>query len=234
MQQVKDIRVGSIHNHIMGLEGEIPNGPIPADTVTLGALKQSLDVRLTGATPIDEGVRIAAAGSDGSEYSTHVERDAISVASRDETVFGYYFSVPFENKPWGHSANWRLKVYVGKALVIEKELAIPPKDFIIYTTTSDNPFDVVDITRLIRGQTYKFFYPNLHSDLLIAYYTSDYALYVPVYVGQADPLRDAHSVPEITISAQARQGSYFFTHKARSAVSPGDENFPVFGFRVIE
>ena len=234
MQQVKDIRVGSIRNRIMGLEGEIPNGPVPADTVTLGALQQSLEVRLTGATPIDDGVTITAAGSDGTEYSTHVERDAISVAGHDETIFGYYFGVQFENKPWSHSVNWHLKVYAGKTLVIEKELAIPLKDFIIYTKTSDNHFDVVDITRLIRGQTYKLLYPNLHSDLMIAYYTSDYAVYVPVYVGQADPLPDPQSAPEITISPQARPGSYYFTHKARSAVSPGDENLPVFGFRVIE
>jgi hypothetical protein len=234
MQEVKDIRVGSIHNRIMGLEGEIPSGPVSADTVTLGALKQSLDVRLTGETRIDEGVRITASGGDGTEYSTHVERDSISVAGHDETVFGYYFSVPFENKPWSHSLNWRLKVYAGKTPVIEKELAIPLKDFIIYAKTSDDPFDVIDIARLVRGQTYKLFYPNLHSDLLIAYYTSDYSSYVPVYVGQADPVRDAHSVPEITISALARQGSYFFTHKARSAVSRDDENLPVFGFRLID
>ena|SRR5208337_2479206 len=234
MQNLKDIRVGSIHNRIMGLEGEIPNGPVPANTVTLGALKQSLEVTLTAATPIDEGVRITAAGSDGAEYSTHVERDTLSVASRDETVFGYYFSVPFENKPWSHSVNWRLKVYAGKALVVEKEFAVPLKDLIIYTKTSDDPFDIVDVTRLIRGQTYKILYSNLHSDLLIAYYTSDYEVYVPVYVGQADPLLGPQSAPEITISAQARQGSYFFAHKARSAVSPGDESLAVFGFRVIE
>jgi hypothetical protein len=232
MQKVKDISVGSIHNRIMGLEGEIPNGPVAGDTLTLGVLKQSLEVRLTGKTRIGEGVRITASGGDGTEYSTNVEPDAISVAGHDETVFGYYFSVLFENKPWSHSVNWHLKVFAGKALVVEKELAIPLKDFIIYTKTSDNPFDVLDITRLSRGQTYKLLYPNIHSDLLIAYYTSDYSLYVPVYVGQADS--DPHSVPEITISAQARQGSYFFTHKARSAVSRGDENLPVFGFRVIE
>lgn len=234
MQQVKDIRVGSIHNRIMGLEGEIPNGPVLENTVTLGALKQSLEVRLKGETRIDDGVSITAAGSDGTEYSTNIEKDSVSVAGHDESVFGFYFSVPFENKPWGHSTNWHLKVFVGKALVAEKELAIPPKDFIIYTRTSDNPFDGVDITRLSRGQTYKLLYPNLHSDLLIAYYTSDYSVYVPVYVGQVDPLLDPHSVPEITISAQARQGSYFFTHKARSAVSRDDENLPVFGFRVVE
>ena len=234
MQQVKGISIGSIHNRIMGLEGEIPSGPVSEDTLTLGALKQSLEVRLKGETRIDEGVRIIAAGSDGTEYSTHVERDAISVAGHDETVFGYYFSVPFENKPWSHTVNWHLKVFAGKTLVVEKELAIPLKDFIIYAKTSDNPFDVVDVTRLSRGQTYKLLYPNLHSDLLIAYYTSDYSLYVPVYVGQADPLMDSHSVPEITISAQARQGSYFFTHQARSAVSRDDESLPVFGFRTVE
>ena len=234
MQQVKDIRVGRIHNRIMGLEGEIPNGPVSADTVTLGALKQSLEVKLTGETRIGEGVRITAAGSDGIEYSTNVERDAISVAGHDETVFGYYFSVPFENKPWSHSVNWRLKVYTGKTLLLEKELAIPLKDFIMYAKATDNPFDVIDSTHLARGQTYKLFYPNLHSDLLMVYYTSDYSLYVPIYTGQAGPLRDPHSTPEITISAQARRGSYFFTHKARSAVSRDDENLPVFGFRVIE
>jgi len=234
VQQVKDIRVGSIHNRIMGLEGEIPDGPVSADTLTLGALKQSLEVRLTAETRIEEGVRITAAGSDGTEYSINVERNAISVAGHDETVFGYYFSVPFENKPWSPSVNWRLKVYAGNTIVIEKELAIPTKDFIMYAKTSDNPFDVIDIMRLTRGQTYKLHYLNLHSDLLIVYYTSDYSLYVPLYVGQADPLRDPHSVPEITIGAQARQGSYFFTHKARSAVSRDDENLPVFGFRVIE
>ena len=234
MQQVKDVSVGSIHNQIMGLEGEIPNGPVPEDTVTLGALKQSIEVRLKPETRIDEGVQVTAAGSDGSEYSTHVERDALSVAGHDETVFGYYFSVPFENKPWSHSVNWHLKVFAGNALVIEKDLAIPLKDFIIYTRTSDDPFDVVDVTRLARGQTYKLLFPNLHSDLLIAYYTSDYSLYVPVYVGRADPASDPHSVPEITISATARQGSYFFTHKARAAVSRDDENLPVFGFRTVD
>jgi hypothetical protein len=234
MQQVKDITVGSIHNRIMGLEGEIPNGPVPTNTLTLGALHQSLEVRLTRETRIDEGVRINAAGSDGTEYSTDVERDAISVAGNDETVFGYYFSVPFENKPWSHSINWRLKVYAGKVIVIEEELAIPVKDFIMYVKTTDNPFDVIDITRLTRGQTYKLLYPNLHSDLLIVYYTSDYSSYVPVYVGRADPLRDPHSAPEITIGPQARPGSYFFTHKARSAISRDDENLPVFGFKVIE
>jgi hypothetical protein len=234
MQQVKSIRVGSIHNRIMGLEGEIPSAPVSADTVTRGALNQSLEVRLTKETRIDEGMTLTAAGSDGTEYSTHVEPDAISAAGHDETVFGYYFNVPFENKPWSHSVNWRLRVFAGKTLVVEKELAIPLKDFIIYTKTSDNPFDVVDVTQLTRGQTYKLLYPNLRSDLLIAYYTSDYSLYVPVYVGQLDPTRDPHSVPEITISAQARQGSYFFTHKARSAVSRDDESLPVFGFRVVE
>ena len=111
MQKVKDIAVGSIHNRIMGLEGEIPNGPVSADTLTLGALRQSLEMRLTGETRINEGVRITASSGDGKEYSTKVEPDAISVAGHDETVFGYYFSVPFENKPWSHSVNWHLKVF---------------------------------------------------------------------------------------------------------------------------
>ena len=232
MQQVKDVRVGSIHNRIMGLEGEIPNAPVSTNALTLGALGQSLEVRLTRETRIDEGVRITAADRGGTEYATNVERDAISAAGHDETVFGYYFSVAFENKPWNHSLNWRVKVYAGKAAVIEEELAIPAKDFIMYVKTTDNPFDVIDVTRLTRGQTYKLLYPNLHSDLLIAYYTSDYSSYTPVYVGRADPL--PHSAPEITISAQAPPGSYFFTHKAPQAVSRGDENLPVFGFKVLE
>ncbi len=234
MQQVTDVHVGTIHNQIMGLEGEIPGSPISTNAVTRGALGQSLEVRLTPETRVDDGVRITAADSGGTEYSMKVERDAISVAGHDEKVFGYYFSVPFENKPWSHSLNWRLKVFAGKALVIGEELAIPPKDFIMYVKTTDNPFDIVDIARLARGQTYKIFYPNLHSDLLIAYYTSDYSSYVPVYVGQADPSRDLHFAPEITISAQARPGSYFFTHTPRSAISRDDRNLPVFGFKVIE
>jgi hypothetical protein len=233
MQQLKDVRIGSIHNRIMGLEGDIPNGPISANELTLGALQQSLEVRLTKETRINQGVRITAR-ADQTEYSMEVERDAISVAGHDETVFGFYFSVPFENKPWSHSVNWRLKVYTGKEIVVEKELPVPAKELIIYTKTTDNPFDVIDITHLAKGQTYKLFYQNLHSDLLIAYYTSDYSTYAPFYAGKADSHTDLHSAPEITISADALPGAYFFTHKAREAISRDDQAFPVFGYKVID
>lgn len=233
MEQLKDIRTGAIHNRIMGLEGEIPNGPISTNALTLGELQQSLEVRLARETRIDQGVRITAR-ADRTEYSTEIERDAISEAGHDETVFGFYFSVPFENKPWSHAINWRLRVYAGNEIVIERDLEVPAKDLIMYGKTTDNPFDVIDITHLTRGQTYKLFYQNLHSDLLVVYYTSDYSTYAPFYVGKADSHTDLHSVPEITISAHALTGSYFFTHKARAAISRDDEEFPVFGYKVID
>jgi hypothetical protein len=119
-------------------------------------------------------------------------------------------------------------------MVIQKELSIPAEDFIMYVNPTDDPFDIIDVTHPARGQTYKFSYRNLHSDLLIAYYTGDYSSYVPIYVGRADPQLAPHSVPEITISERARPGSYFFTHAARSAVSREDRDLPVFGYKVIE
>jgi hypothetical protein len=233
MQQLKDIRIGSIHNRIMGLEGDIPNGPISTNTLTLGPLQQSVEVRLTRETRIDQGVKITAR-ADQTEYSTEVERDAISTAGHDETVFGFYFSVPFENKPWSHITHWRLTVYTGGQIVMEKELEVPVKDLIMYVKSTDNPFEIIDTTHLTRGQTYKLFYQNLQFDLLIAYYTSDYSTYAPFYAGKADSKLDPYSAPEITISAQALTGSYFFTHKAREAISRDDEEFPVFGYKVIE
>jgi len=234
MQPVKGIRVGSIHNRIMGLEGEIPSAPVSTNTLTLGALGQSLDVRLAPETRIDEGVRITASSDDGTVYATDIERDAISTAGHDEIVFGYYFSVPFENKPWKHALHWQLKVFAGMVSVLEKELAIPVKDLMVYQKTTDDPFDVVDVTRLARGQTYRLSYENLRSDLLIAYSTHDFSVYVPIYVGRVDPQLDSHSVPEITIDAQARPGAFFFTHKSPSAISPRDQELPVFGFKVID
>ena len=234
MQPVKGIRVGSIHNRIMGLEGEIPNAPVSTSTLTLGTLGQSLDVRLAPETRIDEGVRITASSDDGTVYTANIDRDAISTAGHDEVVFGYYFSVPFENKPWKHLLNWRLKVFTGKVRVLEKELAIPARDLMVYLKTTDDPFDVADVARLARGQTYKLYYQNLRSDLLIAYWTSDYSVYVPIYVGRVDPQLDSRTVPEITIGARARPGTYFLTHKALSAISPGDQELPVFGFKVID
>ncbi len=233
MQQLKDVRIGSIHNQIMGLEGDIPNAPISANMLTLGPLQQSLEVRLTRETQIDQGVRIIARGNQV-EYSVEVERDAISVAGHDDTIFGFYFNVPFENKPWSRITSWRLTVSAGNEIVIEKELEIAARDLILYTKAADNPFDAIDITHLSKGQTYKIFYQNLQSDLLIAYYTSDYSTYTPFYAGKADSRLDPHSAPEITISTHAPSGSYFFTHKAREAISRSDEELPVFGYRVIE
>ena len=234
MQQVKNIRIGSIHNRIMGLEGEIPSGPVSANDLTLGALGQSIDVRLTRETGIEEGVRVTAVNSEGTEYSMDVARDSISTAGHDDTLFGFYFSIPFENKPWSQFVTWRLTVHAGKVPVVEKKLEVPAKDFIMYVKTTDNPFDVIDVSHLARGQTYKLSYPNIRSDLLIVYYTSDYSTYVPVYAGRADPHLDRQSAPEITIGAQALAGSYFFTHKVRSTISRDDEEFPVFGYKVIE
>jgi hypothetical protein len=234
LQERPNIRAGMIHNRIMGLEGEIPSKAISADSVTVGALRQSLDILLRPETKIEEGVKLAATGADQIEYSMEVERNSISTASHDETVLGFYFSVPFENKPWSHSLTWRLRVSVGRQTVMEKELEIPRKDLIIYAKATDNPFDVIDVTLLARGASYRLYYQNLRSDLLIAYYTNDYALYVPFYAGKAESNADPVSVPEITIRAEAVSGAYFFTHKPESGISRDDDNFPVFGYKVIE
>jgi hypothetical protein len=234
MQQIKNIRAGMIHNRIMGLEGEIPNGPISSNTLTLGALQQSLDISLTRETKIEEGVKIVAVDSAQTEYSIEVERNAISVAGHDDTVFGFYFSVQFENKPWSRTTNWRLRVYAGKEIVIERELEIHTKDLITYVKATDNPFEVIDITHLNKGESYNLYFQNLHTDLLIAYYTNDYAIYTPFYVGKVDSNFDPLFRPEIRISVNALSGSYYFTHKVKEGISGDDESFPVFGYKVID
>jgi hypothetical protein len=234
MQEQKNIRIGMIHNRIMGLEGEIPNRPISANTLTAGALQQSLDVRLTQETKIEEGVKLVAIDNARTEYSLEVGRNAISTASHDETVLGFYFSIPFENKPWSHTVNWRLRVYAGKEIVIEKELEIQRKDLITYLKATDNPFDVIDVTLLNKGASYKLYFQNLRTDLLIAYYTNDYALYAPFYVGKVEANAGPLTVPEIAIDARAVGGVYFFTHKPESGISGDDQNLPVFGYKVID
>lgn len=234
MQERKNIHIGIINNRIMGLEGEIPNRPISTNTVTVGALQQSLDIRLRQETKIEEGVKLVAIDNAQTEYSMEVERKAISVAGHDETVLGFYFSIPFENKPWSHTINWRLRVYAGKEIVIEKELEIHRKDLITYVKATDNPFVVIDITLLNKGESYKLYYQNLRTDLLIAYYTNDYAIYAPFYVGKVESNVDPLSGPEIAISAEAVSGAYFFTHKPEGGISSADENLPVFGYKVID
>jgi hypothetical protein len=234
MHERKDLRIGMIHNLIMGLEGEIPNKPIAANTLMAGALQQSLDVRLTQETKIQEGVKLVAIDNARTEYSIEVERSAISTASQDETVLGFYFSIPFENKPWSHTVNWRLRVYAGREIVIEKELEIPRKDLITYLKATDNPFEIIDVTHLSKGASYKLYFQNLRTDLLIAYYTNDYALYAPFYVGKVESNTGPLTVPEIAIDAGAVSGAYFFTHKPENGISGEDENLPVFGYKVIE
>jgi hypothetical protein len=218
----------------MGLEGEIPSKPISTNTVTAGALQQSLDIRLRQETRIEDGVKLVAIDNAQTEYSMEVERSAISVASHDETVLGFYFNIPFENKPWSHTLNWRFRVYAGKEIILEKELEIQRKDLITYVTATDNPFEVIDITLLNRRASYKLYYQNLRTDLLIAYYTNDYAIYAPFYVGKVEPNTAPLSGPEIKISAEALSGAYFFTHKPEGGISRDDENLPVFGYKVID
>jgi hypothetical protein len=117
---------------------------------------------------------------------------------------------------------------------VEKELQIHRKDLIIYVKATDNPFEVIDITLLNKGASYKLYYLNLRTDFLIAYYTNDYAIYAPFYVGKVESNADPGAGPEIAISAEAVSGAYFFTHKPEGAISGGDENLPVFGYKVID
>jgi len=185
---------------------------------------------------------IAKGGSNEYEYKGEIQLEKVTDYLDHDTIFGYYFEVYFENKPWLNNSanknNWQIIVKSGDEILIDEEQVFN-FSYLFFDKHDESPFAVNNLRRASLNKDYTYRFKTQDADLLTLFLAFDLPdpLYGTIYrpVLYLIPNDNGSEFTDIKISWNDEQlkGSYHFGRHKINNLPTEEFMLPVFDYILV-
>lgn len=229
-----DYSVPDIYNKIFGIE----DGEAPWDLIEENDLRQiwgGFQVLLKNDMPPDQNYILTAKNSKN-EFSKKLVLQPIKNPENEETVFGYFENIYFENKFWlSDGKDWRFTVTENGQPLIDRTLKQNLISSIFFEKVDNTPFVSNKLRSAALNKTYTFRCNN-NTDLVVLYFTPDYGIYKPVLyiLPETSDIKNGYTDIGISWNSDSVKGIYYFGAYTFNELPKTEELAFIFDYVAVE